>query len=68
MKSLIINKLIRTLLILPIVSFSSLPCESKPRIVTTPHPMSPSFDITINCTDELWLNETDGGWESPENT
>jgi hypothetical protein len=63
------NKLTKTLLILPVIALTTIGCgEAKPRIVTAPNPLHSSLpDVTVNCTDELVLNQ-DGVWESREDT
>ena len=58
------NKLTKTLLILPVIAFTTIGCgEAKPRIVTDLNPLGGNDTITVNCDDNSILE--DGGiWVS----
>ena len=60
------NKLTKSLLILPIIAFTTIGCgESKPRIVTDLNPLGGNDTVTVNCDDNsvldygIWVSRDD---------
>ena len=59
------TKFTQTLLILPLVIITTVGCKSRTDIMTVPHPLDPSEEVTVNCKDRsllhrgIWLNHDD---------